>query len=165
MKKFTKFARKHLYQSLFPIKLQAINLQLYQTWAPTQQFSCKFWQIFQDSCLRFFPSFNKINTCSCNEVFWKMAAYKFRKNLKHNCLKELILIGLQVRGRMASEFTKSRLRNNLFTSNYPCHLILRHLAKIFILDRRLIRTDFTTNKRFPSDATPRNVIENMFFSL
>ena len=38
-------------------------------------------------------------------------------------MKELILVGLQVTGRWSANL----FRNSLFTSNYPCHLIL-HVA-------------------------------------
>ena len=41
---FRKFTRKHLYQSLFLMKLQASGLKE----TPTQKFSCRFFQVFKD---------------------------------------------------------------------------------------------------------------------
>ena len=91
-----------------------------------------------------------------------MAALKFQENSLNNGLKELILVGLQVTGRWSANL----FRNSLFTSNYPCHFDFTcSLTKIFILDRRLRRTNFSTNKSFPSDPASRNVIENIFSPL
>ena len=44
LKRFTKFTKKHLYRSLFSIKLQASGLKE----TPAQKFSCRFFQIFKD---------------------------------------------------------------------------------------------------------------------
>ena len=44
LKRFAKFTRKHLYRSLFLIKLQTSGLKE----TPTKKFSCRFFQIFQD---------------------------------------------------------------------------------------------------------------------
>ena len=44
LKRFPKFTKKHLYRSLFLIKLQASGLKE----TPTQKFSCRFFQIFKD---------------------------------------------------------------------------------------------------------------------
>ena len=48
-KSFAKISRKHLCQSLFLVKLQAKNLQLYWKKTPTQVFSYKFCNIFKST--------------------------------------------------------------------------------------------------------------------
>ena len=49
LKNFTKFTGKHLYQSLFLIKLQASDLQLYGKETLAQVFSCEFCEIFKNT--------------------------------------------------------------------------------------------------------------------